>query len=135
MSHGFKEGERFDVADYAADFGDDEVEVAGVAEGFDGAFDFVGDVGDDLDGFAEVVAAAFFVDDALVYASVSWYLASTEYCFVLSSLFLALIASIVALSMVVCDQSVSFSANVAVTTMSPSPPLPLSSSVRATRAN
>ena len=69
LAHGFEEGERFDVADHAADFGDDEVEVAGVAEGFDGAFDFVGDMGHDLDGFAEVVAAAFFVDYALVDAA------------------------------------------------------------------
>ena len=35
----------------------------------DTAFDFVGDVGYDLYGFAEVVASSFFFDDAFVYAS------------------------------------------------------------------
>ena len=69
LTDGLKEGERLDVAHDAADFGDDEVEIAGLAEGHDVALDLVGDVGDDLYGLAEIVAAALFLDDALVDAS------------------------------------------------------------------
>ena len=57
LANGFQEGKRFDVADGAANFDNDDVHVIGDFP--DGGFDFVGDVGDDLDGFAEVVAAAF----------------------------------------------------------------------------
>ena len=58
LADGFEEGKRFDVADGAADFHDDHVHAFG--NFFDGGLDFVGDVGDDLHGFAEVIAAAFF---------------------------------------------------------------------------
>jgi hypothetical protein len=50
------EGERFDVADGAADLADEEIEAVefGSGEGLD----LVGDVRDHLDGGAEIVAAA-----------------------------------------------------------------------------
>ena len=66
LAHRLQEGKRLDVAHGAADLGDDEVVLAGVAEQLDVALDLVGDVGDDLDGLAEIVASALLVDDALV---------------------------------------------------------------------
>ncbi len=59
------EGERFDVADGAADLADQEIQVR-LEVGGDELLDRVGDVGDDLDGGAEIVAPALAGDDALV---------------------------------------------------------------------
>ena len=58
LADGFEKRQRFDVADGAADFDDDHVDAFG--NFFDGGFDFVGDVRDDLHGFAEIIAAALF---------------------------------------------------------------------------
>ena len=68
LADGFEEGERFDVADGAADFDDGDVGAVG-GHLAHGVLDFVGDVGNDLDGFAEVVAAALLEDDLLVDAA------------------------------------------------------------------
>ena len=55
LPDGLQEGEDLDVAHRAADLGDDDVDVvAGQAQ--DAFLDLVGDVGDDLDGVAQVVA-------------------------------------------------------------------------------
>ena len=51
-----KKGRRFDVADGAADLAKHEVNLV-LADG-DEVFDLVGHVGDDLDGFAQVIAPA-----------------------------------------------------------------------------
>jgi hypothetical protein len=56
-----RKSEAFDVADGAADFRDDDVHVR-FGQGADAGFDLVGDVGDHLDGVAEVVAAAFLLE-------------------------------------------------------------------------
>ncbi len=61
----FEERQALDVADGAADLGDDHVHVVG-GQLADGGLDLVGDVRDDLDGVAEVVAAALLLDDRLV---------------------------------------------------------------------
>src|SRR3546814_327180 len=61
------EGQRFDVADGAADLAQHEVEVVGLGTGE--LLDRVGDVRDDLHRRAEVVAAAFLGDDALIDAA------------------------------------------------------------------
>ena len=62
-----EKGLRLDIADGAADFGDDDVGpvAVGVRLGHrqDAALDLVGDVRDDLDGVAEVFAAALLGDD------------------------------------------------------------------------
>ena len=91
----FQEGKDLDVADGAADLGDDDVDVVG-GEPADPFLDLVGDVGDDLDGGAQVVAPALLgqhrrvdragggvgvavegdVDEALVVAEVEVALAS-----------------------------------------------------------
>ena len=59
-----EEGERLDVAHGAADLDDDDVVVG--RDAADAVLDLVGDVGDDLDGLAEVVAAPLLLDDGLV---------------------------------------------------------------------
>src|SRR4029453_12428000 len=60
----FQEGQPLDVADGAPDLDDDDVGVAGDLA--DGRLDLVGDVRDDLDGPAEIVAAALLLDDRVV---------------------------------------------------------------------
>ena len=69
LPDGFDVRQRFDVADRAADLGDDNVIYFLGAQQLDSPFDFVGDVRDDLHGLAEEFAAPFFVDNALVDAS------------------------------------------------------------------
>ena len=67
LADGFEEGQRFDVADGAADLDDGHVAVG--RDLAHGVLDLVGDVGDHLDGLAEVVAAALLGDDLLVDAA------------------------------------------------------------------
>ena len=62
-------GQGLDVAHGAANLGDDEVELVFVAQLLDVALDFVRDVRDDLNGLAQVVAAAFLIDNALIDAA------------------------------------------------------------------
>ena len=61
-----QERQRLDVADRAADLGDDDVDVLALADELDAVLDLVGDVRDDLDGAAEVVAAALLADHRVV---------------------------------------------------------------------
>ena len=68
LADGLKERQRFDVADGAADFDDGDVGAVG-RDLAHGVLDLVGDVRNDLDGLAEVVAAALFQDDLLVDAA------------------------------------------------------------------
>ena len=67
LADGFEEGQRLDVADRAADLDDGDIAVRRHLA--HGVLDLVGDVGDDLDGLAEVVAAALLGDDLLVDAA------------------------------------------------------------------
>src|SRR5207344_3569662 len=55
------------VADRSTDLHDDDVHT--VRNFLDGGFDFVGDVRDDLDGFAEVIAASFLGENGFVDAA------------------------------------------------------------------
>ena len=63
-----EEGQRLDVADGAADLGDDDVRSVRTSggEGAHAGDDLVGDVRDDLDGVTEVLAAALLGDDVVV---------------------------------------------------------------------
>ena len=63
LADGFQERQAFDVADSAADFRDDDVRIVVVADAIDAVLDFIGDVRDDLDGMAQIIAAAFFLQD------------------------------------------------------------------------
>src|SRR5438105_1053598 len=65
LADGFEERQALDVADRAADLGDDHVHVV-VHQPPDRPLDLVGDVRDDLDGAAEVVAVPLFLDDGPV---------------------------------------------------------------------
>ena len=58
----FEKGQAFDIADGAADLTEHEVDL--ILADADEIFDFIGDMLDDLDGFAQVVAAALFFQDA-----------------------------------------------------------------------
>jgi hypothetical protein len=64
LADGFEEGQRLDVAHGAADFDDRHVGAFGTA--LDENLDFVGDVRNDLDGLAEVLATALLLDHRLV---------------------------------------------------------------------
>ena len=66
LADGLEERQRFDVADGPADLDDDDVRVAVAGDAPDPLLDLVGDVRDDLDRAAEVVAAALLGDDRLV---------------------------------------------------------------------
>ena len=67
LADGFEERHGLDVADRAADLADDEIKLVIAFE--DEILDLVGDVRNDLNGRAEIVAAAFLVDDVLVDAA------------------------------------------------------------------
>ena len=64
LANGLEERQPFDVADGAADLGDDHVDVVG-DQLADGGLDLIGDVRNDLDRFAEIVAGPFLLDDGL----------------------------------------------------------------------
>src|SRR5712671_5858599 len=67
LADGFEEGKGLDVADGASDFDDDDVHTF---RNFpDGGFDFVGDMRNDLNGFAEKIAAALFGENCFVNAA------------------------------------------------------------------
>ena len=66
LADGLEERQRFDVADGPADLDDHDVRIAVAGDAADPLLDLVGDVRDDLDGAAEVVAAALLGDDRLV---------------------------------------------------------------------
>ena len=65
LPDGLEEGQDLDVADGAAHLGDHDVDLVG-GQAPDATLDLVGDVGDDLDGAAEVVAATLGGQDGLV---------------------------------------------------------------------
>ena len=63
----FDEGERFDVADRAADLAKHEIQPVGIVDRE--SLDRVGDVRNDLDGRTEIVAAPFAGDDVRIDAA------------------------------------------------------------------
>ncbi len=67
LANGFEKRQAFDVADRAADLDQDEVRVALVGQ--DEGFDLVGDVGNDLDGSAQIVATPLLFDDVRIDAA------------------------------------------------------------------
>ena len=69
LADGLEERQRLDVADGAADLDDHDVRIAVAGDAADALLDLVGDVRDDLDRAAEVVAAALLGDDRLVDAA------------------------------------------------------------------
>jgi hypothetical protein len=64
LADGFDERQTFDVADGSPDLHEDDVDV--VRDRANAVLDFVGDVRDDLDRPAEVIAAALLLDDRQV---------------------------------------------------------------------
>ena len=62
LTDGFQKRLTLDVADSAADFGDDNIRVGFFADRVDEPLDFVGDVGDDLHGFSEILTSSFLCE-------------------------------------------------------------------------
>ena len=69
LANGLEERQRLDVAHRAAHLDDDHVGLAVAGDASDALLDLVGDVRDDLNGPAQVVAAALLGDDRLVDAA------------------------------------------------------------------
>ena len=61
LADGFEEGQALDIADGSADFTEHEIDL--VLADADKVFDLVGDMGDDLNCFAKVIAAPLFFED------------------------------------------------------------------------
>ena len=66
LADGFEERQPLDVAGGAADFGDDDVGLGLLGEDVNAVLDFVGDVRNDLDGLAEIIALALVVEHGLI---------------------------------------------------------------------
>lgn len=66
LAHGLDEGLGLDIANRAADLGDDDICLRAVCQAADTIFDGIGDMRDDLHGTAEEVAPALLGDKALV---------------------------------------------------------------------
>ena len=67
LADGFEKRQAFDIADRAADLADQEVRAIGIAE--DELLDRIGDMGNDLHGAAEIVAAPFLGDHGRIDAA------------------------------------------------------------------
>jgi hypothetical protein len=65
LADGLQKRQRFDIADRAADLGDDDIHIIRVQRA-DGLLDLVGDMRNHLHGLAEVAAFAFALDDGAV---------------------------------------------------------------------
>ena len=66
LADSFQEGQAFDIADGAADFRNDDVGVVVVAYAVHALFDFIGNMRDNLNGMAQIIAAPFFLQDGPV---------------------------------------------------------------------
>jgi hypothetical protein len=69
LTGGFQKGERFNIAHGAANLHDGDVNRVGAVHAgaaLDEFLDFVGDVGNDLDGLAQVVTPAFLLQHTFV---------------------------------------------------------------------
>src|SRR5215213_1272378 len=63
LADGFEKRQRFDVADSSANLDDDHVGLVLLSDRADGLLDLIRDVWNDLNRLAEIIAAAFFLDD------------------------------------------------------------------------
>ena len=66
LTNGLQEWERFDIAHSTTDFGNHEVEFVLLAHQLDVTLDFVCDVRNHLNGLAQIISAAFLLDNTLV---------------------------------------------------------------------
>ncbi|OQB55004.1 MAG: hypothetical protein BWX99_01664 [Deltaproteobacteria bacterium ADurb.Bin151] len=64
LANGFKKRKAFNITHRAADFHDRYIEIGCRVP--DVVFDFVGNVGDDLNRFAQVVSMSFFGNDGII---------------------------------------------------------------------
>ena len=67
LTDGLEKGERFDIADRAADFHNDDLDLFFlVAAGENPGFNFISNMRDNLNGFSKIVTFAFSFDDRFV---------------------------------------------------------------------
>ena len=66
LTHTFDIGQRLDVTYSSTDFSNHKIKIAGIAQQIDVVFDFVGDVGNNLYGFTQIVAMAFLINYVLI---------------------------------------------------------------------
>ena len=64
LPDGLEKWERLNVTNCAADLHDRNIDL--LRNTMDRGFDFIGNVGNDLDGLSQIIAAPFFVDDGFV---------------------------------------------------------------------
>ena len=69
LPNGLDVRQGFDVTHRASNLSDDEIVVVFGSQNLNAALDLVGDVGNDLDGFAQVLSTTLLVNDALVNAA------------------------------------------------------------------
>ena len=69
LAHRLQEGLGLDIADGAADFGDDHIRVGLPADAVDELFDLIGHVGNDLNRGTQILAPAFLVQHVPVHLS------------------------------------------------------------------
>ena len=60
LTNRLEEWQALDIAHCAADFAEHEVDL--IIADFDEVFDFIGDMGNDLNGFAQIITAALFFE-------------------------------------------------------------------------
>src|ERR1044072_2245198 len=80
LANGFEKRKRFDVADGAADLDDDHVRVVVLSDFANGVLDLVRDVRNDLNSFAEVIAAPFLLDYGKIYSTGGPVISLREMC-------------------------------------------------------
>ena len=69
LTNTFDVRKRFDIAHSTTDFGNYKIEIAFITQEFNIAFDFVGNVRNNLHSFAQVITTTFLVDDILINAA------------------------------------------------------------------
>ena len=69
LAHTLDIRQRLDIAYSTTDFGDNKVEIASVAKLFYVAFDFVGDMRDNLNSFAQEIATTLARNYVLIYTT------------------------------------------------------------------
>ena len=62
----FQKGQTLDITDGPADLDDRHIHIAITRNLFDATLDLIGNVGNDLNSFSQIIASAFFGDDRII---------------------------------------------------------------------
>ncbi len=69
LSNGFQEGQRLNITNGSADFGNHNIGIAIGGHTVNAVADFTGDMGDDLNGSSVVTASSLLINDGLIESS------------------------------------------------------------------